>query len=644
MEAQENVVILKVGTDEAVKSVGDLKNNIKELKKQIEGYTEVVEEDGQKVKKTFEGLAIGSDAYKKAIEELKVNQNALRDAMYATTASMEDVSAAAAGTSQSYNSLVHKMAALKEEWRATNDEARRNEVGAQIAEINQQLKDMDASIGNFQRNVGNYESATKGLVAKFDEWGGTLKMLPPTLGSTKEKLGKVGETMQLVGKQPILGIIGLLAPIIMKITESLKDNETAMDAVKRVMASLQPIFDILEGALEGIANMVAKVADWMIQLFANSGDAFSGIISSVTGVGNALLQYLLTPIKTAIAAFKGFGNIVKDVFTGNFKDIKKHAKEAGEGIGDAWKEGFSFKANFQEGQNAGKDYLNGVKSAPNVEEAEAAGEELGTAMGEAMGKAASDAFADEYEGFEEDDPWAEFENEEKIRKVQEEFEKLRTEALFNELSAQEQMKQDFRDRELASEEWHENLLKEMADKKAKEDEEREKEALKKRIANLNAIATATSGLLSSLADMYESDEKNAEKNAKKIKALRIASATIDMFQGAVTAFTSAQSLGVPMGQIVGAANAAAVIAMGMANINKIKSTSFSGDGAMQTSAPAVVTAPNVQTQMPSVRSVTTASEEDRLNRMASEQRVYILDSDIEASGKRRKVRVAESSF
>ena len=168
--------------------------------------------------------------------------------------------------------------------------------------------------------------------------------------------------------------------------------------------------------------------------------------------------------------------------------------------------------------------------------------------------------------------------------------------------------------------------------------------MKERIANLGAVATATSGLLSSLADMYESDEKNSEKNAKKIKALRIASATIDMFQGAVTAFTSAQSLGVPMGQIVGAANAAAVIAMGMANINKIKSTSFSGNAAAQTSAPAVVTAPNVQTQMPSVRNVTTASEEDRLNRMAAEQRVYILQSDIEASGKKSKVQVAESSF
>ena len=149
-QTEEVVTILRVGTEEAVRSVNDLKENIKILKGNL----------GE--------LTIGSQEYQDTLEELKVNQNALKDAMYATTGSMEDVAAAATGMSKSYNSLVHQMAALKEEWRATNDEARRNELGKQIAEINQQLKDMDASVGNFQRNVGNYESGVTGLVAKID--------------------------------------------------------------------------------------------------------------------------------------------------------------------------------------------------------------------------------------------------------------------------------------------------------------------------------------------------------------------------------------------------------------------------------------------------------------------------------------------
>jgi hypothetical protein len=45
-----------------------------------------------------------------------------------------------------------------------------------------------------------------------------------------------------------------------------------------------------------------------------------------------------------------------------------------------------------------------------------------------------------------------------------------------------------------------------------------------------------------------------------------------------------------------------------------------------------------------LRTITSASEEDRLNRMAAAQRVYILQSDIEAAGHAAKVQVDESTF
>ena len=606
--AEENVILLRVGTEEAVKSVQDLRDNIKELKQRI-NETQVDSEEGWK-------------DYQKTLKELKENQNALKDAMYATSGTFEDVVASAKGATQSYNSLVHKMAELKTEWRATNEEARRNELGEQIAIINQQLKDMDASVGNFQRNVGNYESGVTGLVAKFDQWGATLKQMPPTLGSTKEAIGKVGETMQLVGKQPILGMIGLLAPIIIKITDSLKDNATAMDAIKKLMEAIQPVFDVLEGVLEKVAQGLSMAVEWLVK-FVGQSDGIKKVMATLSGVGNAILQYLLAPIKSAVAAFKGLGKIIGDVFKGNWGDIKTHARETGEEIAEAYKEGFSFKSNFEEGREAGAKFIAGVKSAPNVEAAKEAGKEIG--------KAVQEGIDEEYEGFVEDDPWAEYER-------QQESLAQTNEWLSERLRLQEEAAQ----REI-------DMAKAVADANQQYwDEQRKahKEMMKERVEQTMAVADATSGLLSSLADMYESDEKNAEKNAKKIKALRIASATIDMLNGAVGAYASAAaSLPPPAGLIVGAASAASVIAMGMANINKIKSTSFSGSGSSASaSAPSVVSAPSIDTNLQSVRNVTSASEEERLNRMASDQRVYILQSDIEASGKRSKVQVSEASF
>ena len=147
---EETITILKVGTEEAVKNVADLRNNVKALKeqlKELEGEQSESEEGWQK--------------YQRTLAELKVNQNALKDAMYATSGTFEDVTKSAKGASESYNSLVHRMASLKEEFRATGDELRRAELGQQINEINTRLKDMDALQGNFQRNVGNYTNSIK---------------------------------------------------------------------------------------------------------------------------------------------------------------------------------------------------------------------------------------------------------------------------------------------------------------------------------------------------------------------------------------------------------------------------------------------------------------------------------------------------
>jgi chromosome segregation ATPase len=535
--AEETITILKVGTEEAVKSVNDLKDNIKSLKQNL----------GE--------LEIGTEEYQNTLEELKVNQNALKDAMYATTTSMADVAAAATGASKSYNSLVHQMAALKEEWRATNDEARRSELGAQIAEINQQLKDMDASVGNFSRNVGNYESGTSVLVEKFDKFGGILKQMPPTLGAAKEQIGKVGETMQLVGKQPILSIIGLLAPIIIKITGALKENQTAMDAVKRLMSSLDPIMKLFEKALEGVAKAVAKVADWLGRMIGKVTERFTQAKEEAENLGDAVTEGIEEATPDAVKAAESMGDKMAEAIENKLMEIDWDKVSAA---------------------NAKR-----IEAEKKIREAAAKEQQEITDMIEA--------------------DWEQTNAE--------------IDAYFEEM-------------------WQ----------KQQEDLQKQRELAQAKIDSMYAVADATSSVLGSIASMYESDEKSAEKNADKIKALRIAEATINTISGAIGAYMSAvTSIPAPYGIIVGAAQAASVTAAGIAQIAQMKKTKVGSSGA--SSAPsAVVSAPQVETNLPSVRSVTTATEEERLNQMAQDSRVYIVSSDIEAALNDNKTRVEESSF
>lgn len=141
--AKEAVTSLRVETGESEKTIKQLRDEIKGLKKSLEEAT------------------IGSDAFEQASKELSQAQNELKSVLDSTKQSVQDAEG-------SYNALSKQMSELKKEWKATNDEAKRNELGQQIDKINNELKELDATIGNHQRNVGNYK---QDIIDAFEEIG-----------------------------------------------------------------------------------------------------------------------------------------------------------------------------------------------------------------------------------------------------------------------------------------------------------------------------------------------------------------------------------------------------------------------------------------------------------------------------------------
>lgn len=180
-----------------------------------------------------------------------------------------------------------------------------------------------------------------------------------------------------------------------------------------------------------------------------------------------------------------------------------------------------------------------------------------------------------------------------------------------------------------------------------ESEERTKEQRIKILNDVSSAIAAAGSLTESILQISqaaaEKDGKITEKEAKRIKGMQYATASINMLQGAITAFSSAMQLGPILGPIVGGVNAAAVIGMGTANLMKIKNTDITGD--VPSGAQVAVT-PNSNvygTDLPFsyTRNVTTSSEVDELNK---DTRVYILESDIQESNSRVQIRESESSF
>lgn len=585
---EETITILKVGTDEAIKSVNDLRSNVKALKDRLGD------------------LEIGTTEYQDTLEELKVNQNALKDAMYATSTSMSDLSKSAAGTSETYNSLVHRMASLKEELRATDVSTEQGkqafkQLAQQVNDVNDKLKEMDALQGNYQRNVGNYKSALSGIAHNVDALDKGFKAMSGNLGAVKGGF-------EALSASPSIGTFAIILSVIVKVAGALKDNEKAAEGFKKGLNALKPVMDFVAGVLDKLATLLVDIIA-RVSEFVTSNGLFSKIIGGVMGVGNAILQFIIAPFKGIVEAI----GILKEE---GIKGLKNAAKAFGEEM----KSGISFRQNFETGQTVADTIISGAQS--RRQSFVDAGKEMAEAISEGIEMA----------------DW---------EKALDQGEKTLAEKRRQRLAEQKEL-----DAEIEAE--YQRSLDEIdtyfEEEQLKEDErlKKEEERAKAKVQMWNEVGAATSGILSTLADLYESDEKASKKNAAKIKALRIASATIETIQGALTAYTQAQQLGPIAGPIVGALNAAAVTATGVAQIAQIRKTKIEGEtsssGTTSSITSAVASAPALETQVSNVRSITTASEEERLNQMASPMRAYILSSDIEASSKRIKMQVAESSF
>lgn len=572
--AEETIQIIKIDTTPASLSVKDLRNNIKILKDQIAE------------------AEIGTTDYTDKLNELKLNQNALKDAMYATSASLQDVVDSASGASKSYNSLVHRMASLKEEFRATNDVARRNELGQQIKEINDQLKEMDALQGNFQRNVGNYQSAFKG-------WAENVDVLRKSLSSAQGGLNGLKDGMEGISKSPAVATFGILVSTFIKLADEIKKDETATEALKKGMNALKPVMDFISSIVSKLAEILADVIDKVSTFVTNNG-LLQKIINGVMGVGNAIFQYITAPLQGVIAAIKVF-------------------REQGvKGLGDAakafageMKSGFAFKQNFQAGQAMGDAIIKGAKS--KKDDAVNAGKELGEKVKEGIKLADVDKALAEGDRKLEADRKARLDDQKLLdQQVLEEWESVNAEI--------------------------DAFYAEEAALRAKDLEDAKQKAAEK-IATMDAVASSTSSILGSLADMYEADEEQSEKNAGKIKALRVAEATINTISGAVKAFMANAE-----NPIIAAAQAAAITAAGFAQIAKIKNTKVGTGDVSTASVSAITSAPTASRDFPQIRSITSASEEARLNYMAKDQKVFLVMSELQMAQDAQKVQIAEASF
>lgn len=285
---QEKKILLKVDTGGSEKTVKSLKKDISDLKDAILN------------------LEKGTKEYDDAVEQLQASQRELNEVQALTKKT-------ATALEGSYDALTHQLSLLKKEWKATNDEAKRNELGKEIAEINAQLKELDASTGNFQRNVGNYVSHWEGMPEVTRDFGTAMREMNETIEPTKQKFESIGKIASGLasGFSAVQGAAALLG------VEN-EDLEKTFVKLQAAMALAQGIGG-LSGLVEGLGkakvafNEVNNGVQVVNKTMGKTG--WLAVIVLITTAITALVTHLIKKnkaIKDSASALREYNKVAKE--------------------------------------------------------------------------------------------------------------------------------------------------------------------------------------------------------------------------------------------------------------------------------------------------------------------------------------------
>lgn len=259
MAEQVDVEVIRVDTGKAVDNLKELNEYIKELKK------------------TMNEAKIGSGEFKNAQDEL--DKVIVKQKQIMNGAANENKAAAG-----SFNALSNQLRELKEAWKATADEAKRDELGKQINDVKAKLNEMNHSIGNFQDQVGNYNGMLAPLFdslgQKIDGLGGKMAQMTGTLGAMGfsvnglvSPIKAVDAGFKLLSTNPIIAAMTLLIGLFLKVRDAIAANEELQRRWNVAMAAFQPIINAAKNALDALANAVVWVAEKvgaLISLFSEA--------------------------------------------------------------------------------------------------------------------------------------------------------------------------------------------------------------------------------------------------------------------------------------------------------------------------------------------------------------------------------------
>jgi hypothetical protein len=683
----DNVEILNIDATESIKTIALLKAELKAFKGELEN------------------AKVGSEQYNNALKNVNKVQDELKEATNASSLSLEEARTKIDTTDKSYNELSATMRELKKAFKSATDETAKADISANVDKINDRLKELDASNGVFSRNVGNYAG---GIKDAMDTFGGSVGNVSGAFGKLKMAFNTIVAHPIMLLIAGVVTVIKTIVDAIKRneeATMSLKESFSAfnpvLDLVKRGFEALGMV---VVKVVDGIMSAVKWIGEALSDSYADAAEkaeklakAENDIIKRerVFAVERAKLEAEVSDLKAKAAEKDKYTN--KERLAYLDEALKKEKKIANEEYAIAEEKFRIAKANSERSANDATTNEALAEAEANLYKARKAHsdktKELNAQRVEAINamkaeeKAATDAMKEENKRKQE----AEIQHRKAMFALYQQ-EKADRERFYNELQAQDEAEQkrqkeerqkmydeavslnlgipqDIQDEATAETQAYfdklneeirnginilnMNRLRSFSDVNAEisklriEDfasEEEYKEKYKALQGEKMAIASVylqqTAGLMTAVSDIMESQGKNDRKSFENQKKVKTATAIVNTLAAGVNAMASVPY---PASLIA----LATTVATGFANVTKIQNQKFDGGGSTggastgvtsPVSSQAIVSAPKVDNTLATVQTISTDTAKPQTNK------VYILESDLQASGTKANTREADSTF
>lgn len=680
----ESVEILNIDGSNAAKTLKELKDEVKNLRKELDD------------------CVIGSDEFNETLDELTKTQTELKNATKTTNEALEG----------SYDALVKKMGELKKVWRATADEAERASLGEQITEINDQLKEMDASIGNYQRNVGNYRGSLEGMtvnIGNFNEMTramvGSLDLVEgglKTMGVESENAAKMLDQMKglmimtegLNSVKEGITVFNSIKNSISLVTIAQDGLNTAMSAnpigaVAAVAATLAAGLGVLVSWLKKSADntdTLKEANEKLTESFERQNTAleFNIELMKIRGASNlevykTQLDALLIQEDEAYKLYQRLREKAKETNIFGFGgDISKEEQAEIDAAFKQWEELLNQKNLLTEKIAAEEKRIEKEKEDAARKKEEEARRRWADKQRQqqAAAKAAKDAEEQSLEEIrathaaqlKELEEYYMTEYEIKVRRARETAEeqvKVAKSAYEKGIITKTEYEKELFDiwsvyEDTSTKLWTEaELAKQAAVKdttevvvdaagtqvKAVEEVTWATMETEDRFKTLAGIASnafgQTSQLLNTLAN---TQDKTTKEGFEQYKKLAIGAATMSMLQGIIGAWTSAMELPPPISYITGGIMSAFTATLGGIQIDQIKKQRFEGSGSSSSSGTTSLPTVNTSALLSSPVNYTSEVKDAQYEEQMSDTRVYVVESDITDTVNKVKVVEDECTY